>query len=134
MRAKCPFFAELRPPRLDCLVECSPIPLVLLFVYFCFDPLPPDMKPECTTVIELELGATPPRDAGPTLLVWVLLSTALPPGPNILWSSGRRFSCPVAGFYCLKLSWPVWEPKLLFALWEEELTPRGLLLLLLELL
>ena len=69
MRAKWLAFVELRPPRLDCLEVCRPIPLVLLFVDFCLE-LPPLMKPECTTVIELELGAPPPRDAGPTLLVW----------------------------------------------------------------
>ena len=73
-----------------------PIPLALLLLAaFCLDP-PPDMKPECTTVIELELGAPQPREAGPTLLVWAVLSTVLPPGPNIRWSNGLRFSYPVA--------------------------------------
>ena len=67
------------------------MPLVLLLVAFCFDP-PPDIKPEWTTVMELELGAPHPRDAGPTLLVWAVLMTVLPPGPNIRWSSGLRFS------------------------------------------
>ena len=69
MRAKWPFLAELRPPRLDCFVECIPMPLVLLLVAFYFDP-PPDIKPEWTTVMELELGAPQPRDAGPTLFVY----------------------------------------------------------------
>ena len=94
MRAKWLALVELRPPRLDCLVEWWPIPLVLLLVGFYFDP-PPDMKPECTTVMEFELGA-PPRDAGPTLLVYAELSTVLPPGPNMRWSNGLRFSYPVA--------------------------------------
>ncbi len=48
------------------------------------------MKPECTTVIEFELGA--PLLAGPTLLAFALLKTALPPGANILCNKGRRFS------------------------------------------
>ena len=95
MRAKWPFLAELSPPRLDCFVECIPTPLVLLLVAFYFDP-PPDINPVWTTVIELELGAPHPRDAGPTLLVWAVLRTVLPPGPNMRWSKGLRFSCPVA--------------------------------------
>ena len=100
MRAKWLALVELRPPRLDCFVECMPIPpeLVLLAAFCLDDPPPPDMKPEWTTVIELELGAPQPREAGPTLLVcWaVVLSTVLPPGPNMRCSNGLRFSCPVA--------------------------------------
>ena len=86
---------ELRPPRLDCLVEWSPIPDVLwLLADFCLEP--PDMKPECTTVIELELGALLPRLAGPTLFVWCgaepPFNTVLPPGPNTLYRRGLLFS------------------------------------------
>ena len=71
---------EFRPPREEGLVWWSPMPDVLWFADFCFEFYP--MKPECTTVIKLELGA--PRLAGPTLLALVLLKTAFPPGPNIL--------------------------------------------------
>lgn len=66
MRAKWLPLVELMPLMVEGFVECSPTPELLC----CYD-LPfelPVINPECTTVIELLLGA-PPREAGPTLLV-----------------------------------------------------------------
>ncbi len=92
MRAKWLAFVEFRPPNDDGLVECNPMPEVLWLADFCFEL--PLIKPEWTTVIELELGA--PLLAGPTLLALALVKTVLPPGPNILCRRGRLFSWPVA--------------------------------------
>ena len=56
---------ELSPLMELGLVECKPMPEVLWLEDFCFEL--PLIKPVCTTVIELELGAFP-REAGPTEL------------------------------------------------------------------